>query len=212
MYPIMTEFSKRFPKLELIWCKSIDGKDDLGIPALAKLLAKEIISILQELEDIHDVGWISMIGHSMGGLIIRAALKYLKAYKSFFNILVTLGTPHLGYIHSNNKFLSTGIWIVDKFLANQTLKEIFQSDSHESDKTFLYKLSQDKSIKWFKTFIVVGSEQDSYGSLESSTIQSSERIQDLNTSSVIDLMVSNILSNLSHTNFYRLRACFDIII
>ena len=38
---------------------------------------------------------ISFIGHSLGGLIIRAALPYLDFE---FHTFLTLGTPHLGNV------------------------------------------------------------------------------------------------------------------
>ena len=210
MNNLMDELSKRFPKVEVISWKWLENQDSLGFNSLAKLLAKEIIGNIKKIEDLNVVCSISMIGHSMGGLIIRAALKYLKRYRFLMNTLITLGTPHLGYLHSNSHILTTGIWIANKCLRNKTLSEINLSDSRNHNTAFLYKLSLQKSIEWFKTIIVVGSEQDSIGSLESSTIQNSERIGALSNSRLIESMIENILSNLVNTKFYRLRVDFDI--
>lgn len=51
---------------------------------------------------------ISFIGHSLGGLIIRAALPHLSKYQDRFYSYVSLSSPHLGYISNSNKVIDTG--------------------------------------------------------------------------------------------------------
>ena len=51
---------------------------------------------------------ISFIGHSLGGLIIRASLPYLKEYKDQFYTYLTLSTPHLGLIYGNSSLVDAG--------------------------------------------------------------------------------------------------------
>lgn len=114
MDTIMDELSKRFPKVEVVACKCLEKQDNLGINALSKLLAKEIIGNIKKIEEFNTISSISMIGHSLGGLVIRAALRYLKVYRLLMNTLITLGTPHLGYLHSNSRVLTAGIWMAKK--------------------------------------------------------------------------------------------------
>ncbi len=54
---------------------------------------------------------VCMIGHSMGGLIIRAALPRLKKFKDRFHSLITFSSPHLGYSYSSSKIVDTGLWL-----------------------------------------------------------------------------------------------------
>ena len=42
----------------------------------------------------------SFIGHSIGGLIIRAALPHLAEYAPKFFTYISLGSPHLGYMYN----------------------------------------------------------------------------------------------------------------
>ena len=207
---LLNAFSRRYPRIEVISCKSIENKEALGIFSLGKTLAKEIIEHIKSLEIIKEINWISMIGHSMGGLVIRASLGYLKEYKSKMNSLITLGTPHLGYLHSNSKIVSAGIWIAKKLSLNRTISEMSLSDSNKLSETVLYKLSTLKSIVWFKNVIVIGSAQDTYGPLESAIIHRSQRIQSHSNSKAIEKILNNLLENLSKTNFVRLRVNMKI--
>ena len=58
---------------------------------------------------------IVMVGHSLGGLIIREGLKYLAEFKNNMTLYLSLNTPHLGCI--SPKFLvKTGKFIFLKFV------------------------------------------------------------------------------------------------
>jgi alpha-beta hydrolase superfamily lysophospholipase len=53
---------------------------------------------------------INMIGHSMGGLILRAALPHLEQYSQNLNTFATFGSPHIGYLHGIKTMVKTGLW------------------------------------------------------------------------------------------------------
>lgn len=55
---------------------------------------------------------LSFIGHSLGGLIVRAALQYLEEYKEKFYTYISMSSPHLGYIQSQNKLIDAGLWFI----------------------------------------------------------------------------------------------------
>jgi len=59
-----------------------------------------------------EISKITFIGHSMGGLIIRAALPHLAEYSSKFFTYMTLSSPHLGYIQSQGTLIDTGFWFL----------------------------------------------------------------------------------------------------
>lgn len=66
----------------------------MGIEDLAKLVAKEMKGEIMKVKNLKKLDKISMIGYSMGGLVIRAALRYLKKYENRLHTLITLATPH----------------------------------------------------------------------------------------------------------------------
>ena len=82
------------------------------------------------------------MGHSMGGLIIRAALPRLEKYKKNFHSLVTLSSPHLGYTYSNSKLIDVGLWFLNNVKKCTSIKEMNMNDKEKPEETFLYKLSQ----------------------------------------------------------------------
>lgn len=43
---------------------------------------------------------LSFVGHSLGGLIIRAALPFLSFYEEFFANFITFSSPHIGFLFS----------------------------------------------------------------------------------------------------------------
>ena len=58
---------------------------------------------------------ISFIGFSLGGLIIRAALPRLYHLQDKFHALVTLCSPHLGYLYKEGGLFNTGMWFMENF-------------------------------------------------------------------------------------------------
>lgn len=65
---------------------------------------------------------ITFIGHSLGGLIIRAALPHLTNYKDIMHSFITLSTPHLGYIYSPSRLVDAGMWMIRSFTGTACLK------------------------------------------------------------------------------------------
>lgn len=108
---------------------------------------------------------VSFLGHSLGGLIIRASLPYLKAYKPFFKTLITFATPHIGCL--SNKFLvSTGMKVMSKFKKNKSLREM----TLEDDGGYLIELSRREGFEWFDSVVLIASYNDGYVPYESSKI------------------------------------------
>ena len=57
---------------------------------------------------------LSFVGHSLGGLVVRAALPHLLArgYHKYFHTFLTLSTMHLGLRQSANPLVSAGVWLL----------------------------------------------------------------------------------------------------
>ena len=150
---------------------------------------------------------ISFLGFSLGGLVIKAALTYLSEYRSYFHSYISLASPHLGCLNSDNKFFSFGIWAIATITANPILKELRMSDDSDIKETALYKLSQTEELQYFKTVLMIGSFQDSYSPVESSLMQMSKRLEG-NTN--ISEMIDNFNENLEQTTVYRVDINFDL--
>jgi len=57
-----------------------------------------------------------MVGHSMGGIIARASLKYLEErYKNRFGFYCSLSSPHLGYLNGVKSLIKVGLWAIRKW-------------------------------------------------------------------------------------------------
>ena len=78
---------------------------------MGKRLANEVENFIFEWCPNNSLGRLSFIGHSLGGVIIRAALPYLANYYSKFYTFLTLSSPHLGYMYSSNSLFDAGIYI-----------------------------------------------------------------------------------------------------
>jgi hypothetical protein len=124
------------------------------------------------------LGKVSFLGHSMGGLVLRAALPYLDDFKKYFHSFTTFATPHAGYSSSKSKLVSIGMWALSKFTTKQCLSEIRLSDNKMKEELTLYKLSQYDGLQWFKHVLLVGSSVDTYSPLDSALIQFSEHDPD----------------------------------
>jgi len=117
---------------------------------------------------------------------------------------MTLGTPHCGYIHSNSKLLSTGIWLAEKFTKDTILSQIRLSDATSIKETYLYGLSKEPCISYFQKVILVGSKKDTYACLETSTIQPSQQLRELPASKSLMQMQKRLLGQIAKCQVVRL--------
>jgi alpha-beta hydrolase superfamily lysophospholipase len=79
---------------------------------MGQKLADEVHQYINESCPGSQLGRLSFIGHSMGGLIIRSALPHLDKYKDKFHGYLTLCSPHLGYMYKSSKLVNTGMSVM----------------------------------------------------------------------------------------------------
>ena len=103
------------------------------------------------------LGKLTFIGHSLGGIIIREALKSLKTYSKHFHGYVSLGSPHLSYMYNSTSIIDAGMWLIKKFKQSDSLKQLSMSDTADKRQSYLYQLSKDSSLQGFKYVIFVSS-------------------------------------------------------
>ena len=74
---------------------------------------------------------LNFVGHSMGGIIARASLKYLKKFHKQFGFYCSLSTPHLGYLHGTSTMIKTGLWFMRKMNETKSLDQLTMNDTEK---------------------------------------------------------------------------------
>jgi alpha-beta hydrolase superfamily lysophospholipase len=87
-----------FPDVMVFSSKVNEDDTSISMAEMGLNLAKEVeqhiyYNCYKSLERL------SFIGHSMGGVIIRAALPHLKQFKKKMYSYMSLSSPHLGFIY-----------------------------------------------------------------------------------------------------------------
>lgn len=76
---------------------------------------------------------VCLLGHSMGGLIIRSALPRLEKYKQYFHSLITLSSPHLGYAYSASKLVDAGLWFLNAMKKCTSILQMTMQDHEQPE-------------------------------------------------------------------------------
>lgn len=118
---------RQYPYCRIITSSANTNAANEGIDVMGQNLAKEVV---QKLEGLCKNGGfrMSFIGYSLGGVIVRAALPYLKQFKANMHSYITLGSPHL-LLKQDNSLVNTGFWFMKTFQKNQSLIQLGLEDS-----------------------------------------------------------------------------------
>ena len=172
-----------------------------------KLLAAEVHETIRANFKQAELKRLSFIGHSLGGLVVRAALPHLLQYKDLMHTFISMNTPHLGCTNGYSTLVKTGLSVFSKFKGHKSLSQMNLSDTSDMKESFIYRLSKSKGIEWFEHFIVVSSFQDLYVPFESARIEYGNlSSKDKKRSHFYKEMSHNILQRLKHKKITR----FDI--
>jgi len=119
------------------------------------------------------VSKLSFIGHSLGGLIIRAALPQLAEYSHLMHSYWSLGSPHLGAGGKNSNWkTAVGSSFTRIFCESSKIMSIMQcKDAKKWKDKCLYKLAKKEGFNWFKNFVFFSSPQDGFVPICSARIQ-----------------------------------------
>ncbi len=97
-------------------CSQANEEDTEGnIFDMGYKLAQEVHQFIRESCPGNNLGRLTFIGHSLGGLIIRASLPYLEKFKDKMHGYLSLCSPHLGYMYKSSKIFNAGMWILKKW-------------------------------------------------------------------------------------------------
>ena len=138
---------------------------------MGHLLAEEIANSL--LCSLKSYSRISFIGHSLGCLVIRAALKsrLLDPYRELFYTFLSLSGPHLGMMYSSSYLVNGGLWLMQRLKQGKSLLQIGMKDHSDLKQCYIYKLSKGDQLHNFKNLVFVSSHQDKYVPFHSTRIE-----------------------------------------
>jgi hypothetical protein len=195
----------------IVFLPSSANQEDTGadIIQMGKKLATEVKSYIKEWNNGLIFKKISFIGHSIGGVIIRAALPNLEEFKDKFWLYLSLSSPHLGYVFSDSTLIKTGMWVLKRWKGSKSLEQFMQNDNKDLNETCLYKLSEYNGLNWFKYVYLLSSHQDNYSPYESSRIQINNLSNDKKADNYKS-MACNILSKLTNNTLKRIDVNFVI--
>eukprot|EP00026_Physarum_polycephalum_P001066 Phypoly_transcript_01067.p1 GENE.Phypoly_transcript_01067~~Phypoly_transcript_01067.p1 ORF type:complete len:1167 (+),score=163.07 Phypoly_transcript_01067:204-3704(+) len=165
------QIALNFPESEFLICSCVEQNTLGDIEEMGNNVAKEICEYLQS--STLQIGKISFVGHSLGGVIIRAALcdPLLAPYVDKFYTFVSLSVPHVGTLFPYSSLIPGAMWVWQKWSNSACLLQLRLMDHPDPTKTYLYKLSQKKGLEYFQNILLVSSEQDLYVPFHSARIE-----------------------------------------
>lgn len=105
---------KLLPLASCLISKSNEADTHASIEQLGLNLANEIKLHLHHYfeNQTERLKRMSFVGHSLGGIIAREALKHLGKYSDVMHGFVSLGSPHLGYMYNSSGLVDAGMWML----------------------------------------------------------------------------------------------------
>lgn len=114
----------------LFLCAQANEKDsDQDIFEMGKKLAEEVHQYIRESCPGSQLGRLTFVAHSLGGLIVRAALPLLEKYADKMHGFLTLCSPHLGFMYKASKLVSTGMWFLKSWKKSIALNQMSMTDT-----------------------------------------------------------------------------------
>jgi pimeloyl-ACP methyl ester carboxylesterase len=190
--------------------QSNEGSTEGSIDAMGERLATEVLLYIEEWVR-SDLTKVSFIGHSIGGLIIRAALPRLEALKHKMHALVTLSTPHLGFMYHTSKWVDVGFKFLRHWNKSVCLSQLAMRDKSDIRESFIFKLCSYPGIGWFRHVILFSSHQDHYAPRDTARIEVPERAsKDALKGNALIQMASNLLSQITAAKLTRIDVDFPL--
>lgn len=158
------------PGAEIIMSKANEDRTTDDFRELGRRLAQEVSHFLERKlasalrKDTYGSFRLSFVGHSIGNIIIRAALTdaAMKPYLNNLYTFMSVSGPHLGYFYSSNTLFSSGLWLFKKLKGSPCMHQLTFTDQTDIHSCFLFRLSQEKTFEHFQNVILLSSPQDRY--------------------------------------------------
>ena len=165
---IMQNFlAKIIPHTIFLASKNNENMKDNTLDQMGANLAHEVTEFCANQKNISKI---SFIGHSLGGVIIRAALSRMKHLRPKLFTFVSLSSPHLGCLQNKSTLVKIGMNILE-LGKDKVISTLQMTDGKNFRDSFLFKLAQQDKLFWFNNLILVSSPQDKWVPYSSARIQ-----------------------------------------
>jgi hypothetical protein len=178
---------------------------DMGIR-----LAQEVVNYVCAWCPGSTLGRLSFVAHSMGGLIVRAALPLLHEYGNKMFTFLTFSTSHLGLTQDKISLFNTGFWVLKQWRKSLFLQQVSMTDLSELRETFIYRLSKTKGFEFFQHIVLVSCYDDQYGPFESARAEIPSHWDGLPDKDVYREMVKNLWAPVDIRRVLRFDVNFHI--
>ncbi|XP_060852396.1 protein FAM135A isoform X2 [Rhopalosiphum padi] len=150
--------------LEFLMSERNQGDTFSDFERMTDRLVNEILGHISSFQLPHYPSRISFVGHSLGTIIIRAAIArpQMKHLLPKMHTFLSLSGPHLGTLYNTSGLVNMGLWFMQKVKKSGTLLQLSLKDAADIRQTFLYQLAQNCHLSYFKHVLLFGSSQDRY--------------------------------------------------
>eukprot|EP00850_Spirogloea_muscicola_P000316 SM000001S04718 [mRNA] locus=s1:1835532:1841174:- [translate_table: standard] len=169
------------PDVECIMSEANEDRTFDSFQEMGQRLAEEVAGVLvqifsataQQPHNKYTLGRLSFVGHSIGCVIIRAALTHeaMRPYLENLHAFLSISGPHLGYLYSSNSLFNGGLWVLKRFKQATVMHELTFTDRADINDCYLFRLSQSKTFECFKHVLLISSPQDRYVPYHSARIE-----------------------------------------
>merc|ERR1711977_235005 len=156
-----------FPDAIFLCSNSNEDNTEGDMTEMGIRLAQEVVNYICDWCPGSALGRLSFVAHSIGGVIVRAALPLLQEYASKMYTFLTFSSPHLGYSKTSMSLFNTGFWLLKKWRKSTCLEQLSLTDNSDVRETFMFKLSKTRGLEFFRNVVLVSSYQDQYAPFES---------------------------------------------
>ncbi|MED6118805.1 hypothetical protein PIB30_006301 [Stylosanthes scabra] len=208
------------PKIHFLMSEANEDKTSGDFREMGSRLAHEVITFVKKKMDkvsrnaiLTDIK-LSFVGHSIGNLIIRAALaeSIMEPYLMYLNTYVSISGPHLGYMYSSNSLFNSGLWLLKKLKGTQCIHQLTFTDDPDLENTFIYNLSKEKTLANFQNVILFSSPQDGYVPYHSARIEpsSAASMDSSKRGKIFHDMLNNLLGQIQSDSDHRVVIRCDV--
>ncbi|KNC47934.1 uncharacterized protein AMSG_04169 [Thecamonas trahens ATCC 50062] len=208
---LRNELAILFPEAEHL-LSAANEKDTLcDIDEMAERLAHEIWLFVRS-ERLR-IGALSFVGHSLGTIIVRAALskRELCEFLPRLHAFVSLSGPHCGTMFGSSTLVGSAMWLLKKWKRSTCLAQLSLTDADTLEETFMYKLAHDANFGLFSVVLLVSSPQDRYVPYASSRMElSPEALYSKEKGSAYLAILDALFTVLASTTVIRTDVMFDV--